>query len=85
MRYYQAKDTFQAELDGIHMGAVKGETLPEGHVLVKHDLANGGKLFSPLPGGEPSSVPAKDRAAPKGKALWRRLRRGTGCGSISRR
>lgn len=91
MKYYQAQDTFVAGLgDGTEKLVVKGEPYPETHPLVKRDLdaakADPGRvpLFRELDPGEPAPAPAKARA-PRSKALWRRLRRGTGCGSISRR
>lgn len=92
MRYYQAQDTFVAGLeDGTEKLVAKGEPLPESHELVKRDLAavkaDKGRLplFRPLGPDEPVQAPAKPRGAAKAGQLWRRPRRGTGCGSISRR
>jgi len=66
VRYHRAQDTFVADLeDGTAVRVVKGEVLPEGHELVKRDMAGTGQLFKPLDTGE-EEAPAK--AAPKGRA-----------------
>ena len=75
MQWYQAPDPFVIELDGVPVSVPKGKTLPETDPVVRHDLANGGKLFRPLDMGaeeppEPKPRSAAARAAAKvtGKA-----------------
>lgn len=65
----QATDTFVAVLkDGSDRLVVKGEVFPDGHELVKRDLAGSGTLFRDLDMGETEDEPAvKPRARP-GKA-----------------
>ena len=61
MRYYQAQDTFSADLqDGTTRLVTKGDPLPESHELVKRDLAaqdTPGRvaLFKPLAEDEPKA------------------------------
>lgn len=63
MRYFQAVDTFIAELEGgVTQLVSKGDPLPESHELVKRDQAGAGSLFKPLGDDEPPSKPARARA-----------------------
>jgi hypothetical protein len=68
VKYHRAQDTFVADLkDGTSVRVVKGEVLPEGHELVKRDIAGAGVLFRPLDDGgeEPEAKPLASRAAAK--------------------
>ena len=58
MAYLTAQDTFVMEIDGVPHGVVKGTVLPDSSPLVRHDAANGGRLFKPLDTGE-DAAPAK--------------------------
>ena len=56
---YQAQDTFVADLkDGSTRRVTRGEVFPDGHELVKRDLAGSQTLFKPLDLGE-SPLPVK--------------------------
>ena len=53
MKYYQARETFSADLkNGGQRRVTVGEPLPETDELVKRDLAGAGILFKLLDPGE---------------------------------
>lgn len=68
MQWYQAPEPFVIELDGVPVSVPKGKTLPESDPVVRHDLANGGKLFRLLDTGAEEPPAPKGRAAAKAKA-----------------
>lgn len=68
MKWYQAPDPFVIELDGVPLSVPKGKTLPETDPVVRHDLANGGKLFRPLDMGAEEPPAPKPRARGTAKA-----------------
>ena len=63
MKYYQAKETFVADLkDGSVARVTAGQPLPENHELVKRDLAGSGNLFKLMDAGEEEPPKARGRA-----------------------
>jgi len=58
---HRAEDTFVIELDGTPRRVNKGDVLADTDEVVRHDLANGGGLFTRMNYGEEPEPPKTTR------------------------
>jgi hypothetical protein len=63
-QWYQAREPFSIDMpDGSLRSVGVGDVLSAKDAIVKHDLANGGKLFAPLDAGEDDAPRPRARKA----------------------